>query len=122
PGAYSIIVPGLDAITDNSYSFALAPMRVTNKHVHPQPVVYTEQYLFTPMVTVTYPANGSNVTSGYTVDPSALKLKWTYKENNQFGMLLRNQDNKISPSIIAPFPGSDAARFDRNQLYTFVYR
>ncbi|HTN38122.1 MAG TPA: hypothetical protein VL053_13670 [Arachidicoccus sp.] len=126
-GTYSLIIPGYESFDDQQYSFALAPMRVTNKKVHPEPVVYTEQYLFTPMVSVTSSKRvgasiGSNVTTGYVIDPSMLEFKWTYKENNAFGMMLRDRNHKVSPAILAPFPGSPGTVFKAGQEQSIIYR
>ncbi len=126
-GVYSLVIPGYGSFSNDEYEFALAPMRVTNKHVHPETVVYTEQYLFTPMSSVTIPegnqiAPGNKLTFGMVVDPSAIPLKWTYNYNNEFGAMLRNHEGRISPSLIVPFPGSPASKFSSGSTSVFRYR
>ncbi len=126
-GVYSLVIPGYGSFSNEEYEFALAPMRVANKHAHPETVVYTEQYLFTPMSSVTIPednriAPGKKLTYGVVVDPSAIPLKWTYNDNNEFGAMLRDHEGKVSPSLIAPFPGSPASKFDRGSSHVFRYR
>src|SRR5690606_10157015 len=112
-GVFSFIIPSSRSLKEEEYTFALAPMRVTNKKVHPEPVVYTEQYLFTPMAAVTSAGYNSKkhieseLTTGFTVDPSSVSFKWTYNWNSEFGAMLRNEAGKISPALIAPLPGTE---------------
>jgi len=126
-GVFSLIIPGSPPVEESDYSFALAPMRVTNKKVHPEPVVYTEQYLFTPMAAITLPwENGGNgpaeITRGVAVDPTHVAFKWTYNWNSDFGAMLRDGSGKISPALIAPIPGTAASRFVPGTVYEFAYR
>ncbi len=126
-GVYSVIIPSAGAFDEDEYTFALAPMRVANKRVHPTPLVYTEQYLFTPMATVSLPkgnaiSSSEAVTMGLAVDPSVLELKWTYHWNNEFGALLRNEAGQLAPALIAPLPGSTSSKFDTGDTFEFAYR
>lgn len=127
-GVFSFIIPSSRSLKEEEYTFALAPMRVTNKKVHPEPVVYTEQYLFTPMAAVTSSGYNSKkhieseLTTGFTVDPSSVSFKWTYNWNSEFGAMLRNEAGKISPALIAPLPGTEVSRFIPDKVYEFTYR
>src|SRR5690606_38530182 len=127
-GVFSFIIPSSRSLKEEEYTFALAPMRVTNKKVDPEPVVYTEQYLFTPMAAVTSSGYNSKkhieseLTTGFTVDPSSVSFKWTYNWNSEFGAMLRNEAGKISPALIAPLPGTEVSRFIPDKVYEFTYR
>ena len=126
-GVFSLIIPGSPSVNDSEYTFALAPMRVTNKKVHPEAVVYTEQYLFTPMAAITLPGNNSGngpseITRGVAVDPTSVAFKWTYNWNSDFGAMLRDGSGKIAPALVAPLPGTAASRFVPGKVYEFAYR
>jgi len=126
-GVFSLIIPGSRSVKENEYTFALAPMRVTNKKVHPDAVVYTEQYLFTPMAAITLPwGNGGNgpseITRGIAVDPTSVAFKWTYNWNSDFGAMLRDGSGKIAPALVAPLPGTEASRFVPGKVFDFAYR
>ncbi len=126
-GVFSLIIPGSPSVNEDEYTFALAPMRVTNKKVHPDAVVYTEQYLFTPMATITVPwdNNGhgaSEITRGIAVDPTSVAFKWTYNWNSDFGAMLRDESGKIAPALVAPLPGTETSRFVPGKVFEFAYR
>lgn len=126
-GSYSIGAWEGREFTDERYDFALAPYRVLGKRIAPEAGLMTEQYLFTPMGTITLgPDNpyapGRSVTKGVAAEPSWIPQRWVYGNNGQFGIAMRGTGYTPRGSVFAPVLGSADASFSAGQSYTLQYR
>ncbi|CAG7638826.1 copper amine oxidase N-terminal domain-containing protein [Paenibacillus allorhizosphaerae] len=126
-GTYSIGAWEGRGFADEQYDFALAPYRVMDKRIAPGAGLMTEQYLFTPMGTLTLNANnsylpGHAVTKGVAAEPSWIPLRWVYGSNGKFGISMRGTGYNPKGSIFAPVLGSTDAKFTPGQSYTMQYR
>lgn len=126
-GSYSIGAWEGREFADEQYDFALAPYRVMGKRVGPDSGLMTEQYLFTPMGTITLKpdnpyAPGHAVTKGVVVEPSSIPLRWVYNNNGKFGIAMRGTGYSPRGSVFAPVLGSADANFAAGQSYSLQYR
>ena len=79
-GNYSVVIPAHDSYEESEYAYGLAPMQYRGHGFPEDALLITEQYMFTPMVSVSLPENnavvpGKQVTYGYTVEPSWIPLR-----------------------------------------------
>jgi hypothetical protein len=126
-GSYSIGAWEGREFTDAQYDFALAPYRVLGKRIGPEAGLMTEQYLFTPMGTITLNPNnayapGHAVTKGVVAEPSWIPLRWVYGSNGKLGIAMRGSGYSPRGSLFAPVLGSSEANIAAGQSYTLQYR
>ncbi|MEF3306592.1 copper amine oxidase N-terminal domain-containing protein [Paenibacillus sp. GYB003] len=126
-GTYSIGAWEGRAFGDEQYEFALAPYRVLGKRIAPERGLMTEQYLFTPMGTITLGETnayfpGHAITKGVVAEPSWIPLRWVYGNNGKFGISMRGTGYNPKGSMFAPVLGSADAKFAAGQSYTMQYR
>ncbi|MDF2922544.1 MAG: hypothetical protein K0R57_1458 [Paenibacillaceae bacterium] len=126
-GAYSIGAWEGGEFNDNQYEFALAPYRMQGKRIAAEAGLLKEQYLFTPMGTLTlgegnpyYP--GGHVTKGVAVEPSWIPLRWVYSDNGAFGIAMRGTSYSPKGSVFAPVLGAPDSVFAAGDSYTLQYR
>lgn len=130
-GSYSVIIPSHDSYTEDEYEYGLLPMQYRGHGFPEVPLLITEQYMFTPMVTVSLPKGnsvvpGKQITYGYTVDPDWIPLRWVYKDDYKFGAVMRAPTStgvgKIAPSLIAGAQGSPDSSLKVGASYDFSFR
>ena len=122
-GAYSVGIYEGGSFTDDEYEFALTPYRVYGKKIDAAPgAVITQHYAFTPMATITLPAenrynSGCEITKGVVVEPSWIPRSFVYAGESKFGLGLRNLFGDIQPVVFSPLMES----FNANDTYSFRY-
>ncbi len=124
-GYYSIIASNGREYTPSEYSEGTAPFRIVEQRIPEEATVLIEQYMATPMATVTLKdgvaANGA-ATIGIVVDGTEIESEWVYKENSEFGFMMRGVKNGVQGSVMAPIMGSDYSKIPAGGSYSFVYR
>ncbi|MBR3942411.1 MAG: hypothetical protein IKJ55_03550, partial [Clostridia bacterium] len=130
-GYFSVVVPTHKRFDNDEYAYALAPMQYRGHGIPDKSLLITEQYMYTPMVSVSLPenndvVNGKAVTYGYTFEPSWIENRWVYKDDYEFGATMRgsvpSSENSIYPSIVAPAQGGRVGEFLVGDSYTFKFR
>lgn len=130
-GCYSVIIPSHGSYAEDEYEYGFAPMQYRGHGFPKEPLLITEQYMFTPMVSVSLPKDnsvvpGKEITYGYTVEPSWIPLRWVYRDDYKFGAVMRapssNGTGKIAPSLIAGAQGSPDSALKVGQSYDFSFR
>lgn len=130
-GSFAIVVPTHNDYDESQYEYALAPMQYRGHGMPDKSLLITEQYMFTPMVSVSLPTEndvvpGKQITYGYTFEPSWIENRWVYKDDYEFGATMRGSTiegmNKVLPSIVAPAQGGRKSSFSIGDTYTFKFR
>ncbi len=130
-GHYSVVVPTHKQFENSEYEYAFAPMQYRGHGIPKTSLLITEQYMFTPMISVSLPTennvvNDKPVTYGFTFEPSWIENRWVYKDDYEFGAVMRGSvlttGNTISPAIVAPAQGGRVGEFLIGDSYTFKFR
>ena len=130
-GGYYVVIPTHDTYTDEQYEYGLAPMQYRGHQFPVTPLLITEQFLFTPMVSVSLPETnsvvpGKKVTYGYTVEPAWIDGRWVYNDDYDFGAVMRssqyNESSAIAPSLVASAPGGRNGEMLIGEKYTIQFR
>ncbi|MBQ2968021.1 MAG: hypothetical protein IJE10_07900 [Clostridia bacterium] len=125
-GYYSIAVWEGKGFEQQEYSFALAPLRIQYKRVPEEPQLLTEQYLYTPMGTLTLYDNNaySNVavTKGVVFDPSWIPQRWVYDYNSILGITMHGLNGLHRGTAFAPVMGSKESKMDAGSTYNLRVR
>ncbi len=124
-GFYSIIASNGREYTETEYTEGTAPFRIVERRVPEEPSVMIEQYMATPMATVTVGdgvAAPNQATVGVVVDGTEIESEWVYKENSEFGFMMRGVRNGVQGAIMAPLMGSDYSKMTAGGSYSFAYR
>ena len=121
-GAYSFLFFSGNAIDESKFNKVMAPFLFTREYV-PETGVFSEPYMFTPMVSfVTNTNDGGTLTSGVVVDPSSTVQDVAYVETSRYGFLLRDENGGMRPALCAPMFGTEASNFKAGDTYSFAYR
>ena len=130
-GNFAVVVPTHDDYAESEYEYALAPMQYRGHGMPDKSLLITEQYMFTPMVSISLPKEnnvvpGKKITYGYTFEPSWIENRWVYKDDYEFGATMRGSTiegmNNVLPSIVAPAQGGRKSSFSIGDTYTFKFR
>ena len=124
-GYYSIGAWEGGEIEFSDFEYALAPFRVQYKRVPEKATILAETYLFTPMGTITLPENNTYskdpVTKGVVVEPSWIPLRWVYKGDEKFGIVVNGPD-AYRGGLFAPVMGSEESKLSVGASYNMQYR
>ncbi len=121
-GAYSFLFFSGDAIDESKFNRVLAPFMFTREYV-PLSGVFSEPYMFTPMVSyVTNTDDGGTLTGGVVVDPSSTVQDVAYIESARYGFVLRDERGAMRPGLCAPMFGTEGSNFKAGDTYSFAYR
>ena len=125
-GFYSIGAWEGGEIAYSDFEYALAPFRVQYKRVPEEATMLAETYLFTPMGAITLPKNNAYsadpVTKGVVVEPSWIPLRWVYKGNEKFGVVVNGPTNAYRGGVFAPVMGSEDSKMAAGSKYNMQYR
>ena len=130
-GSYSVAIPSHDNYSENEYDYAFLPMQYRGHGIPETALLTTEQYMFTPMVSVSLPkensvVSGKSITYGFAVEPSWIPLRWVYNDNYKFGATLRmpsvSASGSVAPVLVAPAQGSEDCLMNNGDTYNFKYR
>ncbi len=130
-GHYSVVVPTHQQFVNSEYEYALAPMQYRGHGIPEKALLITEQYMYTPMVSVSLPednsvVSGKPITYGFTFEPSWIENRWVYKDDYEFGASMRGSvpslENAIQPAIVAPAQGGRIGEFLVGESYAFKFR
>ncbi len=126
-GAYSFLLFSGDGVDDANYDTVTAPLLYVKKAVPAGASVIPESYLFTPMGTLHFKENQSKVpgrqlTSGVVMDPTSVPQGFVFPDTSRFGLVLRDQQNRVKPQLIAPLFGTESSLFEGGDSYEVSYR
>ncbi|MBQ7040141.1 MAG: hypothetical protein IJN39_06190, partial [Clostridia bacterium] len=121
-GYYSFLLSCGKEYTDQELVAATMPFRVTEKRVPLTPTVQIEQYLATPMGTITVNENGKEITRGVVIDGENIESDWVYNDTSEFGIALRGVGLGLQGVAVAPLMGTEFSNLDANENYTVSYR
>ena len=130
-GNFAVVIPTHNDYDESEYEYALAPMQYRGHGMPGKSLLITEQYMFTPMVSISLPKDnsvvpGKQITYGYTFEPSWIENRWVYKDDYEFGATMRGSTadgrEKVLPSIVAPAQGGRKNTFSIGDTYTFKFR
>lgn len=124
-GFYSIVASNGREYTASEYTEATAPFRIVEQRIPEEASVMIEQYMSTPMAAITVKdgvAAASQATLGIAVDGTEIESEWVYRENSEFGFLVRGVRNGLQGAVMAPIMGSDYSKMTAGGSYSFAYR
>lgn len=126
-GNYSFVLFNGTEYSDTAFDAATAPFRIVGKRVPLISSMIIEQYMATPMATITLDTSnsivpGSYVTKGVAVDGENIEAEWVYKENSEFAIGVRGKGTGLQGVIAAPIMGASESALDAGQSYDFSYR
>ena len=124
-GHYSIIASNGREYTEAEYTEATAPFRIVEQRIPEEASVMIEQYMSTPMAAITLKDGigaASKATLGIAVDGTEIESEWVYKENSEFGFLVRGVRNGLQGAVMAPIMGSQYSKIAAGGSYSFAYR
>ena len=125
-GFYTIGVWEGKAFTPEQYSFALAPLRIQYKRVPEDAKLLTEQFLYTPMGTLTLYENNEYsaeaVTKGIVFDPSWIPQRWVYDYNSILGITMHSPLGTHRGTAFAPVMGSKESSMEAGSTYNLRVR
>lgn len=122
PAHYSFLLSNGREFTEAELVAATMPFRVTEKRVPITPTVQIEQYLATPMGTITVNENGREITKGVVIDGENMESEWVYNDTSEFGIALRGVGQGLQGVAVAPLMGTDYGILDAGENYTVSYR
>lgn len=126
-GAYSFMLFSGNSVDYADYDTVTAPLLYVKKAVPAGPSMIPECYLFTPMATLHFKEQqskvpGKQLTSGVVMDPTCVPQGFVYPDTSRFGVVLRDQRNRVRPQLIAPMPGTEHSLFGSGDSYAVSYR
>lgn len=125
-GNYSILIPSQGSYKNQDLDYLFLPMMYRGHGFYSSAIMLTQQFMFTPMVSVTLTRNGTPVTYGFAADPESVENRWVYKDDYEYAATLGtpsgDSEMKISPTLSAPAPGSEKCGLNAGDSYHFSYR
>lgn len=125
-GNYSFVLFNGREYTDAEYQSALSPFRIMQRRVPKEATVFMENYLTTPMGSVTLPKNNSitkdeEFTTAVVIAPESIRRGFVYPETATYGVVMRGPGGGIRGNIVAPAIGSERATFKAGESFNFSY-
>ena len=125
-GYYSIGAWEGGEFSYDDFEYAVAPFRIQYKRVPKEPVMISEDYLFTPMGILTLPANNKysaeQVTKGIVVEPSWIPKRWIYRGDEKFGITMNGPAGEYRGAVFAPVMGAPESKLASGGTYNLQYR